>query len=117
MWILNLSLKKKWFQMIESGIKKEEYRELKPFWMRRIFDCPKGLSICVWNRQRCSSCIRLCPMSARSFSHVRFRNGYTKQTMTFEIIDINIGFGNPTWGAPKDKVIIIKIGKQCNIKQ
>ena len=32
MKILHLNLKAKWYDMIESGIKKEEYREIKPFW-------------------------------------------------------------------------------------
>jgi len=29
---LTLSLNKQWFDMIKSGEKKEEYREIKPFW-------------------------------------------------------------------------------------
>lgn len=33
---LNITLKKKWFDMIASGIKKEEYREMKPSWMKRF---------------------------------------------------------------------------------
>ena len=28
---LTLSLKLKWFDMIKAGVKKEEYREIKPF--------------------------------------------------------------------------------------
>lgn len=33
---LVLVLKKKWFDMIDSGIKKEEYREIKDYWIRRL---------------------------------------------------------------------------------
>ena len=33
---LHLSLKKEWYNMIESGIKTEEYREIKPFWCKRL---------------------------------------------------------------------------------
>ena len=29
---LQLTLKKKWFDLILSGEKKEEYREIKPYW-------------------------------------------------------------------------------------
>jgi len=36
--VLHLTLTKKWFYMIESGEKKEEYRDIKPFW-NRIFSC------------------------------------------------------------------------------
>ena len=35
---LHLNLKAKWYDMIESGIKKEEYREIKPFWEKRLFE-------------------------------------------------------------------------------
>lgn len=34
--ILQLRLKKKWFDMILSGEKKEEYRDIKPFWAVRL---------------------------------------------------------------------------------
>jgi len=37
---LELVLKKKWFDMIESGQKTEEYRELKQYWWTRIFTSP-----------------------------------------------------------------------------
>lgn len=36
MKILYLPLKKEWYEMIERGEKTEEYRELNPYWMRRI---------------------------------------------------------------------------------
>ena len=36
MKILDLPLKKEWYNMIESGIKKEEYREIKPYWCNRL---------------------------------------------------------------------------------
>ena len=36
--VLHLNLTKKWFDMIEAGEKKEEYREIKPFW-NRVFSC------------------------------------------------------------------------------
>lgn len=34
--ILHLTLKKKWFDMILSGVKKEEYREVKAYWVDRL---------------------------------------------------------------------------------
>ena len=33
---LTLSLKKQWFDMIKAGIKKEEYREIKPHYIRQF---------------------------------------------------------------------------------
>lgn len=36
---LDLVLKEKWYRMIESGEKTEEYREIKPFWEKRMQNC------------------------------------------------------------------------------
>ena len=41
MKILYLPLKKQWYEMIESGEKKEEYRLLKPYWEKRLLDYKK----------------------------------------------------------------------------
>jgi len=34
--VLHLVLKKKWFDLIESGEKTIEYREVKPYWTKRL---------------------------------------------------------------------------------
>lgn len=34
--MLVLPIKKKWFDMIASGDKEEEYREIKPYWTSRF---------------------------------------------------------------------------------
>lgn len=36
--VLHLTLMKKWFDEILSGIKKIEYREIKPYWTKRLFN-------------------------------------------------------------------------------
>ena len=36
MKILELPLKSEWYLMIESGVKLEEYREIKPYWSKRL---------------------------------------------------------------------------------
>jgi len=36
MKILHKTLVKKWFEMIKSGVKKEEYLEIKPYWINRL---------------------------------------------------------------------------------
>ena len=57
---LRLTLKKKWFDMIARGEKTEEYREIKPYWIKRLrFD--------IWN--------------VRPFQYVEFRNGYKKDSV------------------------------------
>lgn len=37
--MLVLPIKKKWFYMIASGQKKEEYREVKEYWTKRLLKC------------------------------------------------------------------------------
>ena len=36
MTTLYLNLKKEYFDQIKSGVKKEEYREIKPYWEKRL---------------------------------------------------------------------------------
>ena len=40
--ILHLTLKREWFEMIESGKKLEEYRKIKPYWSKRIGEIGHG---------------------------------------------------------------------------
>ncbi len=40
--VLNLTLKKEWYDLIESGEKWLEYREVKPFWNKRLLKNPKN---------------------------------------------------------------------------
>lgn len=49
MKILDLPLKAKWYEMIESGNKKEEYREIKKYWIGRLAKCgcPNRCKWCV----------------------------------------------------------------------
>lgn len=48
----------------------------------------------------------------KEYTHVRFRFGYTKRTMLFELESITIGVGNTNWGAPDNEyVFILKLGK------
>lgn len=82
--------------MIESGWKREEYRELKDYWRKRLIDYDT---------------LRLKP-----YTHVRFRYGYTRRTMLFRIDSISIGVGNPDWGAPSYPVFIIKFHKENYMK-
>ena len=131
MKILDLPLKKEWYNMIESGIKKEEYREIKPYWCNRLlYGGPLGVNE-YWKPilQRTYESIKengekypnafnlehllVFEYGTRGYTHVRFRYGYTKRTMLFELKKITIGFGNPEWGAPEDKeVFILKLGNR-----
>lgn len=97
--ILYLPLKKQWYDMIESGEKREEYREIKPYWNKRLMGNPVGPLFS--HRNGYLTC------NTNNYTHVCFRYGYTKRTMTFEIVDITVGRGNAEWGAPEDKDVFI----------
>ena len=103
---LHLVLKSKWFKMIESGEKTEEYREMKQYWLKRILGVSTP-SLPVL------TLIALQISKQSKFERVCFHRGYTNRTMIFEIKDISIGIGKAPWGAPVDKkVIIIKLGNR-----
>lgn len=93
MKILHLTLKKKWFDMIASGYKTEEYREIKPYWQKRL-------------------------KLGNNYDVIIFRNGYSTDApkITVECKGIFTGHGVIEWGALKDPVYIIKLGAILNTK-
>lgn len=111
---LHLPLKKEWYEMIESGVKTEEYRKIKPYWVARFTRCYKWCAMNVpTHPHRCEFCRpTLKDIITDKYTHVTFSYGYTKRTITFEIESITIGKGKPEWGAPTEDVFIIKLGKR-----
>ena len=45
--MLTLPIKKKWFDMILSGEKKEEYREKKPYYTSRFYNLVNFDNLCT----------------------------------------------------------------------
>lgn len=105
MKILHLTLKKQWFDMIESGEKKEEYREIKMYWATRLIDgFPSTFGIDT-NSQ-----------DFKEFDGVIFRNGYSggAKLMSFRNPKIRIDTGKPEWGAePGRKYFVITLGERA----
>ena len=99
---LHLPLKATWYRMIESGDKPEEYREITPYWVKRLVDTDNFLAGE--------------PIQYRHYDTVEFSLGYpkkedTSRRMTFEVANIGAAKGNPQWGAPTDKsVFVIRLG-------
>lgn len=117
MKVLYLPLKAEWYNLIESGVKTEEYRQVKPFYIRRLgciggpmkyleqFNYDEHLEVIEENIARGMS------VNMNGYTHVQFSYGYTKRTMLFQIDNITVGYGKVEWGAPDDeKVFIIKLG-------
>ena len=99
---LNLVLKKKWYDMIASGEKTEEYRELKSYWWNR-FSCVVETEDHYTYRE------------IIHYDKVTFYLGYAKNrpSMTFAVKDITIRPGRTEWGAEKGKMyFVIKLGKR-----
>ena len=103
--ILDLPLKKEWYNMIESGEKKEEYREIKPYWIKRLTELKTDTLLFSFRNGYQS-------IPFKKYDYVRFRYGYTNRTMEFKIEDITWGQGKAEWGAPSDDVFIIKLGEK-----
>lgn len=85
---LHLTLKRKWFYMIASGEKMEEYRKIKRYWETRIV--------------------------GKDFDYIKFVNGYARNdpTITVQCGGVRVGLGRAEWGAPVGKeVFILKLGK------
>ena len=88
--VLHLTLKKQWFDMIASGVKKEEYREEKPYWHKRL---------------------------SKHYDIIVFKNGYAKDSpvINVELLGIQRSLGILEWGAPENKTVyILKLGKILN---
>lgn len=119
---LDLVVKHKWYDMIASGEKREEYREIKPYWEKRLVDYNGIREYYRKYREELAVKRLLFPHRpvieniggafTRGFTHVRFHRGYTSTTMLFEIKSMHIGIGNPAWGAPEEEVFIIKFGER-----
>jgi len=93
--MLILPIKKKWFDMEAAGIKKEEYREIKPYWTVRIL---KWLGFTKGEENDVMELIRkMEPMTPRK---VLFRNGYSAKSPSFIAeCTLSIGPGREEWGA------------------
>lgn len=100
MRILHLTLRKKWFDLIACGKKREELREDKPYWQKRLVDdCGYG----------------------RTFDIVRFRNGYGEGSPTMDVEFLRISFTGPNFYTPKHgeaiigNIIVIHLGKVLRV--
>lgn len=124
---LYLILKQLWFGMVSSGKKTEEYREITPFWVRRLLaevehvpfgedifhpvDLPKDCTAVI--PENVKQLLLSGNLAARPFREVNFGHGYSKgrSSVTLPIKGITIGRGRPEWGAPLDRdVFIIRLG-------
>lgn len=111
--ILHLPLKAQWYDMQDRGEKTEEYREIKPYWCKRLARCDKGL--CWWRDAggQCHLRTQLKNFNRLGYTHVCLHRGYTNRCIHRRIDSITIGRGKIEWGAPPNRdVFIIKHHKE-----
>lgn len=103
--VLQLTISKQWFDMIVANEKKEEYREIKPFWIARllqnnnnIFDV-KYIAYCLTGRtDLLKKYIDAQRIVFKHFTHVLFINGYRKDSPHIEKEIISITISKPKKG-------------------
>lgn len=115
MKILNLILKKKWYDLIDKGVKLEEYREIKPYYSKKFL---YGCAFCyrVECTIKCTMQTIEYPENYR-YDTVKLRLGYTKKYMLFPIEKVTISKGKEEWGAnPGQFYFVIKLGKRMEVQ-
>lgn len=97
--MLVLPIKKKWFDMIKSREKIEEYREIKPYYASRFFknyiNSGTGLEWILNN-------------NPEVYEYIKLRNGYSNNSPTIECyVRITKGYGKEEWGAEPNKLYYV----------
>ena len=99
--ILPLVLKRKWFDMIERGEKREEYRASTAYWSRRLAN---------WYFRGLGEAAHV----------VEFRLGYAK-TAPRMAYEAGSGYGHwdgakhPEWGEPEALHFVIRLGERVEL--
>ena len=100
--VLTLTISKKWFDMILSGEKTEEYREIKPYWVARLFQCNSNIfdvryiaSVLEGRTDLLKRYIYIQRIVWKPFTHVLFINGYRKDSTRIEKEIESITIGKP----------------------
>lgn len=101
-----LPIKREWFDMILSGEKKEEYREIKPYYETRFTNL---FGMIVVHGKLVPSPFLEVPYTPVQI--ITFRNGYSKNSPTLEAeCTLSLGKGRPEWGAkPGEEYYILHI--------
>lgn len=108
--MLTLPIRKKWFDMILSGEKKEEYREIKEYYETRFQNLFGAITIHplyppdnFLNRSEFELLQgEAVPEEIRkdSIQEIIFRNGYSKDSKAIKAsCRLRIGKGRPEWGS------------------
>lgn len=115
---LYLVLIGKWYDMIESGEKPEEYRDITPYWLQRIFEIINVDDTHYIPLDKNTAKFYADPAHLMflkeavaegvlrpRFKEVTFQRAYPKNPprMTRPLVSVSAGTGNPVWGAVPNK--------------
>ena len=113
---LTLPLQRKWFDMIKSGEKKEEYREISKFWSTRFLGASLTEKFNLVDYkfvilQKLKDDLNVI-FGIDKFESLIFTLGYpnaddTERRLTFKNPKIRIGYGKPEWGAEPGKMYFV----------
>lgn len=120
---LKHTIKKQWFDLIKSGVKKEEYKEIKPFWISRLlsfddemeFDVLLEMITEMQNPEKNYTCVQdlmvAFGVKFKHFDEDHFFNAayFSEAKPNFKTgrKGIRIGTGKPEWGAVEGKYYFI----------
>lgn len=110
--VLRLTLTKKWYDMILSGEKKEEYREYKQYWIDRLM-AHKTLPKNEYRKIVAGTTKTMAEVWSKNFDLIEFKNGYAKSapSMIVECKGISFGKARPEWSEGfADDCFIISLG-------
>lgn len=98
--MLTLPIKKKWFDMILSGEKKEEYRDIKPYYKSRFEKLFPFVGNVDYKEKIC------------------FRNGYSSNSPSLIAeCSLRVGIGRAEWGAVQYRpYYVLEIHRVCSVR-
>ena len=118
---LQLNLIKQWFDLTLQGVKKEEYRDITPFWAKRLLCMENGDSLSKGYSKETIECICVSlrrwkdidyasieevldtfHIKFKEYQNTDFRNGYKPLSVVPRFIienkGVTIGMGKEEWG-------------------
>ena len=98
--VLKLTIKRQWFDMIITGEKIEEYREIKPHWINRLYEADGITPI--------------------PYDLIEFSNGYDPARApeaTLEYKGFSVGYAKKEWSNNwQGQCFVIRLGNLIEIK-
>ena len=126
---LHLNLKKKWFDLILSGEKKEEYIKIKEYWIKKFVtevllrskhwmpfgSIFSGISHDIKLLNEPNKHLRF----TNDYKTITFSNGYSKKRkFEIEFKHLEISTGKIEWGAERgEKYFVLRLGEIISTKK